>query len=337
MDQPLPPPGFYPDPSGSGHQRWWDGTAWTQHLAPVAPVPPPAAFAPMSADPATAAPLATLAHEATATSVMPAAALATATPTRRVSPPIVVLLVVLLAVVGGLGYFLTKGSSSKKPTAAAPVGTAAGAALHAAGKPQPAPTLKQRLQAINLVQTDLAIGYVAQPDSGDDSLPKGTKVPPCYKQLVATKHSDEVSTGSPDFVSAAGQISSSADLQSSPAVVRGDLAKAATSTLPSCLQQFAVAVFTQVVSGSGASLGQVQVGRMTNLGPSSFGFRITSVLVAPGGVRQRVLYLDIIGFAVGRAEIGLDVTTFGAAPDGQLEGTLVATLRQRAQQAQLPS
>lgn len=25
-----PPPGWYPDPSGSGH-RWWDGAGWTSH------------------------------------------------------------------------------------------------------------------------------------------------------------------------------------------------------------------------------------------------------------------------------------------------------------------
>jgi hypothetical protein len=28
------PAGWYTDPGGSGHLRWWDGTAWSAHLAP---------------------------------------------------------------------------------------------------------------------------------------------------------------------------------------------------------------------------------------------------------------------------------------------------------------
>lgn len=44
----IPPAGWYPDPSaeGTGHQRWWDGSAWTAHVQPAAApayalLPPP--------------------------------------------------------------------------------------------------------------------------------------------------------------------------------------------------------------------------------------------------------------------------------------------------------
>lgn len=34
MDQPQAPAGWYPV---GGVQRFWDGVAWTQHIAPIAP------------------------------------------------------------------------------------------------------------------------------------------------------------------------------------------------------------------------------------------------------------------------------------------------------------
>ncbi|MFF7896613.1 DUF2510 domain-containing protein [Streptomyces sp. NPDC007907] len=38
----TPPPGWYPDPHAPHRQRWWDGTAWTEHRsAPGAPAAPP--------------------------------------------------------------------------------------------------------------------------------------------------------------------------------------------------------------------------------------------------------------------------------------------------------
>ncbi|WP_375399251.1 DUF2510 domain-containing protein [uncultured Amnibacterium sp.] len=40
----LPPAGWFPDPSGSGRQRYWDGTAWTEHTAETRPAAAPAAI-----------------------------------------------------------------------------------------------------------------------------------------------------------------------------------------------------------------------------------------------------------------------------------------------------
>ena len=46
-DAPVPPvpPGWYPDPNGSRQQRYWDGRAWTENVAPQVPpsvaAPPP--------------------------------------------------------------------------------------------------------------------------------------------------------------------------------------------------------------------------------------------------------------------------------------------------------
>lgn len=37
----TPPPGWYRDPSGPHLERWWDGTAWTEHRRPPElPAPP---------------------------------------------------------------------------------------------------------------------------------------------------------------------------------------------------------------------------------------------------------------------------------------------------------
>lgn len=39
MTTPPTPAGWYPDPDGSGGQRYWDGSTWTEHRAPAAPEP----------------------------------------------------------------------------------------------------------------------------------------------------------------------------------------------------------------------------------------------------------------------------------------------------------
>lgn len=42
MTTPPTPAGWYPDPDGTGGQRYWDGTAWTEHQAPTQQPPAPA-------------------------------------------------------------------------------------------------------------------------------------------------------------------------------------------------------------------------------------------------------------------------------------------------------
>ena len=43
---PLPPAGWYPDPSGGHRRRYWDGSAWTDHVAEPGSAPIAAATAP---------------------------------------------------------------------------------------------------------------------------------------------------------------------------------------------------------------------------------------------------------------------------------------------------
>jgi len=39
MSSPPPPPGWYPDPSGTPGNRWWDGQRWTEHVQQAQPAP----------------------------------------------------------------------------------------------------------------------------------------------------------------------------------------------------------------------------------------------------------------------------------------------------------
>lgn len=58
MTHPLPPPGWYPDPSAPSSTRYWDGAQWTAHRAPAPPpivinnvVAPPAPVVAVSSGP----------------------------------------------------------------------------------------------------------------------------------------------------------------------------------------------------------------------------------------------------------------------------------------------
>src|ERR1019366_3601220 len=47
-----PGPGWFADPAGSGGQRYFDGTNWTEHVMPPPPPPPPATPPPIPPYPA---------------------------------------------------------------------------------------------------------------------------------------------------------------------------------------------------------------------------------------------------------------------------------------------
>jgi hypothetical protein len=51
MTSQVPPAGWYADPSGAAGHRWWDGQAWSSHVAP-AETPPVVATVPAQAGPA---------------------------------------------------------------------------------------------------------------------------------------------------------------------------------------------------------------------------------------------------------------------------------------------
>ena len=51
MTTPPTPAGWYPDPDGSGGQRYWDGNLWTEHRYPAAPPPSPEPVEPQQVAP----------------------------------------------------------------------------------------------------------------------------------------------------------------------------------------------------------------------------------------------------------------------------------------------
>lgn len=73
----LPPPGWYGDPAGTHGSRWWDGSAWTDHVRAAPPSddpPPPPGVGPEEVGPEGVAPL-SMTRRGRATAVIASVAL----------------------------------------------------------------------------------------------------------------------------------------------------------------------------------------------------------------------------------------------------------------------
>ena len=73
MTTPPTPAGWYPDPDGSGGQRYWDGFSWTEHRYPAAPAAPASAPAEPVASAEPVAPTPVASEEPTAVVRLPSA------------------------------------------------------------------------------------------------------------------------------------------------------------------------------------------------------------------------------------------------------------------------
>lgn len=118
----TPPPGWYPDPAAPATERWWDGSAWTEHRRTPPPPNPPTT--PMGFGPAVP---------------VPAQGKGTGTGRRRTLLATVVALVVVAAAVG-TGIAVLGGGDDQDaggPTSAPP--TTGSSTESPSGPPSPSP------------------------------------------------------------------------------------------------------------------------------------------------------------------------------------------------------
>src|SRR5579864_4515511 len=170
--------------------------------------------------------------------------------------------------------------------------------------------------AINLRASDLP-GFTAQaPDHSGTGSQIDSRMRACVGSGWIAQHSGSqlADVSSPQFASGSGlqaeQVSSDVTIKRSVGAVRSDLATIESGRIQGCLAPALDGVTIPTRSGLPVTIGNVQV---TQFAPSSagsdgsFGIR-TTMLMNAAGVNVPVV-LDILGYAVGKDELGL--ITFG--------------------------
>ena len=150
----APAPGWFPDPGGSGAERWWSGETWTEYTR-EAPAPAPAMAEP--------APAVTVASPAPAVPATPAFV----APTTPVAPAVPVASAVSAGPASVAPTASAATASSPLPrldlvTAGSPVGFTSGADPEVASRYR---------QATQTVEPSVAYGAAAPPVGGSPTMP----------------------------------------------------------------------------------------------------------------------------------------------------------------------
>jgi hypothetical protein len=149
-----------------------------------------------------------------------------------------------------------------------------------------------------------------------------------------------VETQSPTFAATGGSsltVSSDTEILPSAALVAKDLAATVGPKGVPCFEsQLRAELAGSVAKGQTLSIKTARLPPPVSGSDGTFGLRFTISVVAKQGsvaVKNAPVYADLIGFAYGQAEVGLNVVSSGTKPSTALERQLTATLLKRARTA----
>jgi hypothetical protein len=314
-------PGWFPDPEGSAHFRYWDGQRWTRDLATSSPV--------------------TLAAMATATRIPPAGPVVDEMPLdpaalERRDPW------TWLAIVTAIGAVIAVAACvvvarSPRHTVARPSVPPAPLAASAPAAVAPAPTGDQgAAQRSLLLISDLPSGWTAAPatPSTPDDAALNARMASCLGVPVSQLSPNVESADTPEFDAPGGlpTVQDSVQVFPSTTSASADFGLASSPKTPSCFTDVLGAKLRQSVV-DGLRPGQTAGSVSTSRGPlNGFGAQIEAIdTVLPITQGAIVVPCHITEFVVvvGRVESTVTVSWLGRALPVELGHNLLNTVVQR--------